>query len=256
MADSRAQDPRLYFRLHEGYPDSPKIAKVGGDAGWLDICAIAYCARNLTDGLIPKGMVPRLSDRSEPQALACLLLDVGRWHEAGHDCDTCPQPGANEYVVHDYLEHQRSAAEVADLRRKRSEAGAKGGRTRANRQALAKQTLEQTASKVQPETETETEEVTPLRSRATTKKATRVPDPFPLDEVLKSWFNENCAGLDGPGEHEKFMDYWRGAPGVKGRKDDWPATWRNWMRTARERTTGSAPTRATTPSQPRRLHVQ
>lgn len=27
-----------------------------------------------------------------------------------------------------------------------------------------------------------------------------------------------------------FVDYWKAQPGSKGRKADWPATWRNWVR--------------------------
>lgn len=150
-------DPRMYFRLHDGYTDSPKIVKVGGDAGWLDICAIGYCARNLTDGLIPKGMIGRISDRSNALALARALLAVGRWHEEGHECPRCPQPGPDDYVVHDYLQHQRSAQDVSDLRKKRAEAGARGGRAKAKAVALAKQTPSKSSSKFVAETETETE---------------------------------------------------------------------------------------------------
>lgn len=35
-------------------------------------------------------------------------------------------------------------------------------------------------------------------------------------------------------ELEKFTDYWRAVPGAKGRKLDWPATFRNWIRRASE----------------------
>jgi hypothetical protein len=35
-------------------------------------------------------------------------------------------------------------------------------------------------------------------------------------------------------ELHKFVDYWRAQPGAKGRKTDWPATWRNWIRRAAE----------------------
>lgn len=35
-------------------------------------------------------------------------------------------------------------------------------------------------------------------------------------------------------ELEKFRDYWRAVPGAKGRKLDWDATWRNWLRRAEE----------------------
>lgn len=40
---------------------------------------------------------------------------------------------------------------------------------------------------------------------------------------------------------EKFADYWRQQPGVKGRKSDWSATWRNWIRTETERSPPAAP---------------
>ncbi|WP_259462527.1 hypothetical protein [Corynebacterium diphtheriae] len=33
-------------------------------------------------------------------------------------------------------------------------------------------------------------------------------------------------------EHQVFVDYWRGVPGARGRKRDWNATWRNWIRKA------------------------
>lgn len=33
-----------------------------------------------------------------------------------------------------------------------------------------------------------------------------------------------------------FRDYWLAAPGAKGRKQDWAATWRNWVRNQRQQT--------------------
>ena len=39
--------------------------------------------------------------------------------------------------------------------------------------------------------------------------------------------------LDFDLEHRKFADYWIAQPGAKGRKVDWNATWRNWIRNAR-----------------------
>ena len=52
---------------------------------------------------------------------------------------------------------------------------------------------------------------------------------------MVEWFRENCPHVDGKTEHAKFCDYWRAKPGKDGRKLDWVATWRNWMRTAGER---------------------
>ncbi|MBE0276527.1 hypothetical protein FG476_01545, partial [Xylella fastidiosa subsp. multiplex] len=46
-------------------------------------------------------------------------------------------------------------------------------------------------------------------------------------------------GVDGRYEAEKFRDYWRSVAGAKGRKQDWEATWRNWIRRAAENKTSS-----------------
>ncbi|SDN18601.1 hypothetical protein [Streptomyces wuyuanensis] len=163
------KDKRTYVKVHDGLPDHPKIIEAGGEAGWLYICGLAYASRQLTDGVLPKRLVPRLTDGSKPEASASALVRVGLWHEGEHDCPTCPEAGADAYVIHDYLEHQRSAAEVADLRAKRSAAGQRGGKrsgesrraasgAEANREASASAKAKQAGSKTEPETETETEE--------------------------------------------------------------------------------------------------
>lgn len=76
----------------------------------------------------------------------------------------------------------------------------------------------------------------PRASRSST--ATRIPEGFMPDENMRAWFvaEQLQNAIQNPRvEHEKFCDYWAGVPGVKGRKHDWPATWRNWMRSAAER---------------------
>jgi hypothetical protein len=111
-------------------PENRKIAAVGGDAAWLHVCAIAYASRNLTDGLVPQALVPRLSDRKQPLKLAKLLLAHDLWHEPGHDCKRCPQPRAGEYIIHDYLEHQRAAEEVNEARSAMGKGGSYGNHKR------------------------------------------------------------------------------------------------------------------------------
>lgn len=39
-----------------------------------------------------------------------------------------------------------------------------------------------------------------------------------------------------------FVDYWIAQPGAKGRKADWPATWRNWIRNQRQAQARASPT--------------
>lgn len=75
--------------------------------------------------------------------------------------------------------------------------------------------------------------------------ATRIPDDFIPDVKMRDWFADEKLHhvIDARIEHEKFMDYFRAAPGVKGRKLDWPATWRNWMRSAADRASRYGSTR-------------
>jgi hypothetical protein len=84
----------------------------------------------------------------------------------------------------------------------------------------------------------------PARDR---KLGTRLPDNFTPSPEMFDWFRKNCPHVDGKTEHAQFCDYWLAKPGKDGRKLDWPATWRRWMRTAEER---SGPRTRGTPSAP------
>src|SRR5436190_5561009 len=94
------KDKRTYVKVHDGLPDHPKVIEAGGEAGWLYICGLAYASRQLTDGVISKRLVPRLTDGSKPEASASALVRVGLWHEGEHDCPDCPLAGSDAYVIH------------------------------------------------------------------------------------------------------------------------------------------------------------
>jgi len=183
------KDKRTYVKVHDGLPDHPKIIEAGGEAGWLYICGLAYASRQLTDGVISKRLVRRLTDGSNPEANASALVRVGLWHDGEHDCPKCPQAGPDSYVIHDYLDHQRSASEVADLRAKRAAAGQRGGKrsgesrraastAEANGEASASDLVKQPGSKNEPETETETEE-----EQKTSRTSAKSSDDAPRDDV-------------------------------------------------------------------------
>jgi len=84
----------------------------------------------------------------------------------------------------------------------------------------------------------------PKRDR---KLGTRLPDDFTVTPEMVTWFREHCPHVDGKRETDQFTDYWQSKPGKEGRKLDWAATWRRWMRTAEER---SGPRARGTPSEP------
>ncbi|HEX6968927.1 MAG TPA: helix-turn-helix domain-containing protein [Micromonosporaceae bacterium] len=67
------------------------------------------------------------------------------------------------------------------------------------------------------------------RKRGSATKGTRIPDDFAATADMIAWARTNTP-LVGIRETAAFVDYWRGQPGARGVKADWPATWRNWMR--------------------------
>jgi len=76
------------------------------------------------------------------------------------------------------------------------------------------------------------------------KRACRLPDNFVPDLAVAT--AEGLTEADAQREAAKFADYFRGAPGQKGVKADWPATWRNWCRKAADDRRGQPP-RSTAP---------
>lgn len=124
-------DHREYVRIAVDLPLNPKLASLGDDAalsGWLAVVAFCYCGQNLTDGEFIPGVVYRMAGLA-PE-LGRGLIEVGMWHEPGHDCPDCPQPQPKRLLIHDYLKHQRSREEVQTLREKKSAAGTKGAAKR------------------------------------------------------------------------------------------------------------------------------
>lgn len=143
------RDKRTFITVHDGMPDHPKIEPLSDNAFRLLVTLWCWSSRNRTDGEIPEGVWKRrgsLKSRRE-------LMRAGLVEARGEDVD-----------MHDYLEHQRSAAEIDELARKRAEAGSKGGKSAASARATATANLQasdvanewQDASKIQAESDTDT----------------------------------------------------------------------------------------------------
>jgi len=113
-----------WIKLDENFADHPKIAQLDPSSGWLWVCALAYCNRHRTDGRIPVAMLSRISSVSVASRSAKRLEAVGLWSRVGH-----------EFVVHDYLDYQPSAAELYEKSKKRSDAGRRGGQAKAKQVA-------------------------------------------------------------------------------------------------------------------------
>ena len=90
------------------------------------------------------------------------------------------------------------------------------------------------------ETETETEEKI---ERVRSPRGSRLPDDFPSNECM-DWCRKERPDLDPVELRDKFRDYWCAVPGARGRKADWPATWRNFVRSEFGRKARDAPKQA------------
>ncbi len=60
------------------------------------------------------------------------------------------------------------------------------------------------------------------------------------------WCRQERPELQATMVRDKFRDYWIGVPGARGRKLDWMATWRNFVRSERAPVRGRSPPRDTT----------
>ena len=85
-----------------------------------------------------------------------------------------------------------------------------------------------------PETETETEkrQSREVNSDARPRGTRLQPDWFPTEDQ-KRWAGKTRPDLDVATVVDSFRDYWVAAPGQKGVKLDWDATFRNWVRNQR-----------------------
>lgn len=77
------------------------------------------------------------------------------------------------------------------------------------------------------------------RKRGADERGHRLPVDWAPDDDLKAL--AAGLGLDVDRVLVEFRDYWRGVPGAKGRKLDWPATFRNRCRELAERRGGRPP---------------
>ena len=112
-----------WIRVESSVARNQKFLKAGPAASWLWLCGLTYCQEGLTDGFIPVSALPLLgvtgTGKQSPSRLASLLVLACLW-DARDD--------GSGWDVHDYLKHQKSAAEMRAFQHARSKAGANGGR--------------------------------------------------------------------------------------------------------------------------------
>lgn len=244
-----------WVRIDDKFPQHPKIAAAGPLAMAMQVAGLCYCNRELTDGFIPRAIARTLLDwqieredgRLFTIAVTCgmvgddlnsqwvidLLCEVGMWVEV---------PGG--YQIHDYADYQPTKQQILAERERKVAAGQAGGKASAQARAQAgassgaKQTVKQNPTpKPNPNplvlSEQELPPVVPqggesqtMKPKRETKRATAVPDDFPITVDLRSWAAEKVPGVNLERETEKFLNHFRSNGKTM---KDWTAAWRNWM---------------------------
>lgn len=74
---------------------------------------------------------------------------------------------------------------------------------------------------------------------AKSPRGTALPQDWTLPDHWKTWAEKERPDVDVVTASESFRDFWIAKPGKDGRKADWQATWRNWIRN--QRSTGGRP---------------
>lgn len=94
-------------------------------------------------------------------------------------------------------------------------------------------TLHETkANGLDTDTDTDTEQSISAPS-AKSPRGTSLPKDWTLPDDWKTWAVQTRPDLNIAEVAASFHDFWLGKPGKDGRKADWQATWRNWVRNQR-----------------------
>jgi hypothetical protein len=226
------KDQRYYGKFAQDFPDHPKILPLSDAAFRCLVEATLWSCKQKTDGVLARRL-----------AVARWSLEVLRELSTNDDANPSLIECETGWLIRDFAEHQTTKAEIEARSERNKAAGRRGGLARAKRSAKrsAKRTASEVVSEVVSETQAEVEvEVetlgtyVPSEGRTTAQRGTSIPaDWTPTPDVVAQMRSDH-PHVDLKAEHAKFIDYWCAQPGAKGRKSDWQATYRNWIRRAAE----------------------
>jgi hypothetical protein len=95
-----------WVKLDDGFASHPKTIAAGPHGVALFVTSLCWVARNLTDGRIPKHVLPALAaEAGVKKAVADTLVAVGYWHDRG-----------DHWEINGYLERNPSRQKVENDR--------------------------------------------------------------------------------------------------------------------------------------------
>jgi len=118
-----------YTNTDYSFWTNPKVRAAGKDAAFLYIAGNGFCNEYLTDGFISDTDIETVAFNAfqrQPKKAVESLVKAGLWDRV-----------SGGYMIHDYLDYNKSKKEIEELRSKKTAAGRKGGIASAQASAQA-----------------------------------------------------------------------------------------------------------------------
>lgn len=221
-----------WFKVDDKFHANVKVTRIPRANRWSAIglwtIAGAWSADQLTDGFIP---LHQFEELGAHVADAEQLVAAQLWSVAD-----------DGYHFNNWGKYQPSAVDVTEklerLAEARSLAGKKGASARWNKpdskmanewQSEIANASSQTMAIATPDPSR------PVPTLSIQADGKRITSDFAITPEMREWFtSQQLQPVNIQTATEKFIDYYLSQEGSRGVRADWVATWRNWMRKAKE----------------------
>jgi len=244
-----------WIESHDELPTHPKTAKLARRIGTSKPAAVGHlhflwwwCLTHRPDGWLRNMDADDIADAAgwegDADAFVAALADSG-WLDYDQD--------VGDYFVHDWWDGAGKTIKrrkfATERQRKARDADGFASDSRDSHGDVTRDTHASHGADSDSDSDRDKKPKSGTSSRKRADRATRLPDgwtPKPEPDLIKAVGGQHQADR----QLDRFRDYWTAQPGTKGRKVDWQATWRNWLRrTAEDRQPRGSPEppRATQP---------
>ncbi len=216
-----------WIKMRGNLWDDPRVSKlcdltdqseaaIVGALYWL----WAAADQHTEDGLMPGLTLRQIDRKTGVQGFGAALCQIG-WLEDNPD-------GVR---IVNFEDHNGTSAKrrCTDAQRKANVRNVSASDADKQRTESGQKTPNIGAREEKRREEEKTEEAPSAKS----PRGTALPEAWTLPDDWKTWAEGARPDVDVLIVADSFRDYWVAKPGKDGRKADWLATWRNWVRNQR-----------------------
>ena len=214
----------IHTRLDIHFDEHPSHADMELEHLGLQVCAVSYCNRNLTDGFVSDRAVRGFGKSGKAPKIAVQMVKLGKWERID-----------GGYQIVGFLDWNPSKTEVLARRAAKAAAGQLGGQrsgeSRSKHQAPAEASASTLLRPLPNPSPSPSPTPTPEKKKkpSVSKKTATAspPDGFDPVESCAEWLkNKGVSRRDAESEAERFVD----DSTAKGREyADWNAGFRTWI---------------------------